>query len=58
MKHVDINRFETAYRKLLYVTSQHDPGAGPSFRSGFWDAEEGYKYAYWEEARAAMKLDT
>lgn len=58
MKHVEISSFETAYSKLLYVTNQHEPGAEPSFRSGFWDAEEGYKYTFWEEARAAMELDT
>lgn len=58
MKHVENRMFETAYRKLLYVASQYEPETRLSFKSEFWNAEKGYKYDYWEEARSAMKLDT
>lgn len=52
------DEFERAYRKLLYVTNTKFPGTDVSFRTGFWEYEEGYKRYVWEDARAAMELDS
>ena len=48
--------FEHRYRQLVYVTKKK--GSEPSFTSGLWFDEEGYKYDFWENARAELQLDT
>ncbi len=50
--------FEHAYQQLLYVLYSHDSNATPSFTTGEWEKEEGYKKTYWNEARKAMNLDS
>lgn len=50
--------FQKVYNQLLYITYQKYPDSTPSFDGGFWFAEEGYKRAFWEEARSKMELDT
>ena len=58
MLHVDPLKFESAYRKLLYVTHHRAPEEQVSFTTGLWESEEGYKRKFWSDARAAMELDT
>lgn len=53
---VNPENFEHAYRQLLTITYQKDPEHDPSFTSGFWYEEEGYKRIFWEEATKAMEL--
>ncbi len=48
--------FEHRYRQLVYIT--REKGSEPSFASGFWFDEEGYKYDFWEKARAELQLET
>ena len=50
--------FQKAYNQLLYITYKKYPDSEPSFDSGFWFAQEGYKRTFWEEARSKMELDT
>lgn len=48
--------FEHRYRQLVYVTKKK--GSEPSFISGLWFDEEGYKYDFWEKAHAELRLET
>lgn len=48
--------FEHRYRQLVYIT--REKGSEPSFTSGFWFDEEGYKYDFWEKARTELQLET
>ena len=48
--------FVHRYRQLVYVTKQK--GSEPSFTSGLWFEEEGYKYDFWEKAREELQLQT
>ncbi len=48
--------FEHRYRQLVYVTK--NKGSEPSFTSGLWYDEEGYKYDFWEKAQAELQLET
>lgn len=57
-KYVDSLRFDHAYKQLLYVTRSNSPSSEISFRTGFWDSQEGYKYEVWEEARKRMAIET
>ena len=50
--------FEKRLRQLVYVTKQKAPGVGISFVSGLWFEEEGYKLAFWHDAREQLQLDT
>ncbi|MDO5139574.1 MAG: hypothetical protein Q4D71_14080, partial [Oscillospiraceae bacterium] len=48
-------RFEDAYKQLrdkAYKNGDKEP----SFMTGFWYAQEGYKYGIWEDARKDMAL--
>lgn len=50
--------FDHTYKQMLYVLYSHDPNAKPSFTSGEWYNEEGYKRHFWVRAREEMQLDT
>jgi len=50
-------RFEDAYQKLVDKAYKHGDRV-PSFRSGYWDQEEGYKYKYYDDARKEMDIDS
>ncbi len=58
MPKIDPACFEHTYKQMLYVLYSHDPNAKPSFISGEWDNEEGYKRHFWLRAREKMQLDT
>ena len=47
--------FEHRYRQLVYIT--REKGSEPSFTSGLWFDEEGYKYDFWEKAQAELQLE-
>ena len=55
---IDPSKFEHVYRQLLFITRSRYPDTEPSFTSGFWDAEEGYKRDFWEKARTSLELDS
>ena len=48
--------FKHRYRQLVYLTKKK--GSEPSFTSGLWFDEEGYKYDFWEKAQAELQLET
>ena len=48
--------FEHRYKQLVYLTKKK--GSEPSFTSGFWFDEEGYKYDFWEKAHAELHIET
>ncbi len=48
--------FEHRYRQLVYITKQK--GSEPSFTSGLWFDEEGYKYDFWEKAQTELQIET
>ena len=58
MPKIDPACFDHTYKQMLYVLYSHDPNAKPSFTSGEWDNEEGYKRHFWVRAREKMQLDT
>ena len=53
---INFESFDKRYRQLLYITYQK--GSEPSFTSGLWNEEEGYKREFWKEARESLLLDT
>lgn len=57
-KYVDPLKFDHAYKQLLYVTKSNTPLSEVSFRTGFWDSQEGYKYEVWEDARKRLAVGT
>ena len=57
-KIVDPDVFEHVYKQLLTVTYQHDQDNEPSFKSGWWDKEEGYKRKIREDAITSMGIST
>lgn len=50
--------FEKRFRQLVYATKQKSPDSEISFSAGLWFEEEGYKLAFWYEAREKLQLDT
>ena len=56
--YVESDRFLHAYRMLYRMAQERYPEEEVSFTSGMWNEEEGYKRKYWEDARAAMEVET
>ncbi len=55
---IEASKFERVYRQLLYLARKKYPDVEPTFTSGFWNEEEGYKLDFWDKARASLELDT